>query len=201
MNSGKITGIVLAGGKSSRMGENKSLMKLNGKTMIEFSIEALSPLCEEVVISSDHQVYDFTGCAVWPDEHKDQAPMVGIFSCLRKSKTDLNILLTCDMPMVSTELLEYLLANSGESDITVPVQENGMVEPLCGIYKKGALDILEKCIEEGNFRMTDCITRSSHRLVTIGGKSPFDRTNQFLNINTPRDFEALNDILNTLKEQ
>jgi molybdopterin-guanine dinucleotide biosynthesis protein A len=195
MNAHEVTGIVLAGGRSSRMGENKSLMQLNGKRMIEFSIDALRPLCSEVIISSNYLVYDFTGCEVWPDELKDQAPMVGIYSCLKKSRTDLNIILTCDMPMIQTELLKYLLENSTGTDITVPVHENGMIEPLCGIYRKSAGIVLSKCIEEGNYSMNNCIRKASYRLVSIDNGLPVFTSNLFLNINTLVDFEAISSTL------
>ncbi|MCX6240076.1 MAG: molybdenum cofactor guanylyltransferase, partial [Bacteroidia bacterium] len=80
MNTELITGIVLAGGLSRRMGTDKSMMMLNGKSLIEYSINALKPLCHNVVISSNNFNYDFTGCEVWPDELPDQAPIVGIYS-------------------------------------------------------------------------------------------------------------------------
>lgn len=191
MSSPLITGIVLAGGRSSRMGENKSLLRLNGKTMIEYSIETLRLLCSEVVISSDDPVYDFTGCRVWPDEIKNQAPIVGIYSCLQRSDTEVNIFLTCDMPLINTHLLENLLANSADSDITVPVHGNGMIEPLCGVYKKSVAGNLKICIDEGNYSMYQCIRRANHRLVNIDERSLFFSPDLFLNINTPADFEEV----------
>jgi molybdopterin-guanine dinucleotide biosynthesis protein A len=102
MTTSKITGIVLAGGRSSRMGEDKSLMKLNGKALVEYSINALRPLCDKVIISSNIAAYDFTGCEVWPDELPDQAPIIGIYSCLKRSETELNVILSCDIPLMST---------------------------------------------------------------------------------------------------
>jgi molybdopterin-guanine dinucleotide biosynthesis protein A len=191
MSLKQVTGIVLAGGRSSRMGENKSLLKLGGKTMIEFSIGAVSPLCREVVISSDSPDYGFTGCTVWPDEIRQQAPMIGIYSCLNRSETDINIFLTCDMPLISTALLEYLLTCSSDSDITVPVHDNGMIEPLCGIYRKSAAGILKMCIDEGNYSMHGCIRRANHRLVTVDDRLPFFSGDFFQNINTPADFEDI----------
>jgi molybdopterin-guanine dinucleotide biosynthesis protein A len=191
MNPNEVTGIVLAGGRSKRMGEDKSLMRLNGKTMIEFSIDALKPLCSKVIISSKQSIYDFTGCQVWHDEIENQAPIIGIYSCLKRSETDVNIILSCDVPLISKELLEFLLANSADHEITVPIHDNGMIEPLCGIYKKSATGILKVCIDEGNFSMQDCILKASNILVKIDNLSMYFPGNQFKNINTPADFKDL----------
>lgn len=191
MNTKQITGIVLAGGRSLRMGTDKSMMKLNGKPLIEYSIDALRPLCHNVVISSNNFIYDFTGCEVWPDELPYQAPIVGIYSCLKRSTTDINIILSCDMPMMSTETLEYLLVNSKDHDITVPMHGDGFIEPLCGIYKKSSLGILKEFIDKGNFHLHESIRAASHRWITFDPQLPFFSDNMFLNINTPDDFTNL----------
>ena len=191
MNNKDITGIVLAGGRSKRMGEDKSLLKLNGKSMVEYSINALKPLCIYVVISSNQLVYDFTGCQVWPDEIPDQAPIIGIYSCLKRSETEINIFLSCDMPLMSTEMLEFLLAVSKDHDITVPIHENGRIEPLCGIYKKSAIGILKESIDKGNFSLKDCIRNAPHILVPVDNLEEFTGQNLFRNINTPSDFKDI----------
>jgi len=191
MNIELITGIVLAGGRSRRMGTDKSLMKLNGKSMIEYSIDALKPLCHNVVISSNNFIYDFTGCEVWPDELPDQAPIVGIYSCLKRSTTAINIILSCDIPLMNTAMLEYLLKNFESHDITVPVHGNGLIEPLCGIYKQSSMEVLKEFIDQGNFSLKDCIRAASHRLISIDPQLPFFSENMFLNINTIEDFNRL----------
>lgn len=191
MNTELITGIVLAGGRSRRMGTDKSLMMLNGKSMIEYSIDALKPLCHKIVISSNNFSYDFTGCEVWPDELPDQAPIVGIYSCLKRSKTDINIILSCDMPLMSTSVLEFLLSNSSNHDINVPMHGDGFIEPLCGIYKKSSMEILKEFIDNGNFRLNECIRATSHHLISIESEFPILSENMFLNINTPDDFNDL----------
>ena len=191
MNTKLITGIVLAGGRSRRMGADKSLMMLNGKAMIEYSIDALKPLCHKVVISSNNFIYDFTGCEVWPDELPDQAPIVGIYSCLKRSKTNINIILSCDMPLMSTSFLEYLLTDSADYDVTVPVHGESFIEPLCGIYNQSSVEMLGKFIGQGNFRLNECIRATSHRLVTVGSPDSVFSPNLFLNINTPDDFKIL----------
>jgi molybdopterin-guanine dinucleotide biosynthesis protein A len=191
MNTKSITGIVLAGGRSSRMGSDKSLMKLKDKALIEYAIDALKPLCSKVVISSNNFIYEFTGCEVWPDELPDRAPMIGIYSCLKRSKTDVNIILSCDMPLMSTEMLEYLLENSLNFDITVPVHGNQFIEPLCGIYKKSSIEILKECIGNGNFSLNQCIQSGTSRLVPVGPKLPFYSPELFSNINYREDFDRL----------
>ncbi|MEI7526218.1 MAG: molybdenum cofactor guanylyltransferase [Mariniphaga sp.] len=191
MTTPKITGIVLAGGRSSRMGEDKSLMRLNGKTLIEYSIDALRPICEKVIISSNNPNYDFTGCEVWPDELPDQAPIIGIYSCLKRSETELNIILSCDIPLMSASMIGFLLAKSADYDITVPVHDNGQIEPLCGVYKKSSLEILKEFIESGNFRLNDCIRLASYQFIPVDAQIPCNTPNLFLNINTPSDFGYL----------
>ncbi len=191
MNTKSITGIVLAGGRSRRMGTDKSVITLNEKTLIEYSIDALKPLCDKVVISSNNYIYAYTGCEVWPDELPDQAPIVGIYSCLKRSTTEYNIILSCDMPLMSTVMIEYLLANSESHDITVPVHDNSLIEPLCGVYKQSAMGILKKYIDRGNFRLNQCIREASHRLITVDERLPFYSTDMFSNINTPEDFQDI----------
>ncbi len=191
MNRSKITGIVLAGGRSSRMGEDKSLMKLNGKPLVEYSIDALKPLCDMVVISSGNMIYDFTGCEVWPDELPDQAPIIGIYSCLKRSETEINIFLSCDMPLMSTSMIGFLVAKSAPFDITVPIHKNGKIEPLCGIYKKSSIGIIKEFIDKGNYRLNGCIRSASCQFIDVDSQIPCNTPNLFININTPTDFGHL----------
>jgi len=194
MNTKSITGIVLAGGRSSRMGSDKSLIKLKDKSLVEYAIDALKPLCSKVVISSNNFIYDFTGCEVWPDELPYRAPMIGIYSCLKRSETDVNIILSCDMPLMSTAMLQYLLENSVNHDITVPMHEDNFIEPLCGIYKRSSIGILEKYINQENFRLNECIQAGSHQLVLAGSNLSFYTPGLFSNVNSPEDFRNISQI-------
>ena len=173
------------------MGEDKSLMKLNGKSLVEYSIDALRPFCDKVIISSNNPHYEFTGCEVWPDELSDQAPVIGIYSCLKRSDTELNIILSCDMPLMSTSMIGFLLAKSADYDITVPIHENGQIEPLCGIYKKSSSGILKDFIDKGNYRLNECIRSAYSQFIPVDSQIPCNTPNIFLNINTPTDFGYL----------
>jgi molybdopterin-guanine dinucleotide biosynthesis protein A len=181
-----LTGIVLAGGRSSRMGTDKSLMLLRGKPIISHVIEAIKPVCDQVVISSNKSVYDFTGCEVWPDLYPIQAPMIGIYSCLKRSTTDLNIVVSCDIPFVETTLFTYLLQNMEGSDIIVTVHDNYM-EPLCAIYKKKIVPALQQFIDRQNYRLFEFVESTSHKCLEISTSNFSSRI--FMNINTLDEFD------------
>jgi molybdenum cofactor guanylyltransferase len=191
MKKVEITGIVLAGGKSSRMGTNKSLLVWKGKTLVEHAIDSLKPFCSKVVISSSKQLYDFTGCETWPDLIPQQAPMIGIYSSLKHTDTEINLILSCDMPLVSIDLLKYLLDNSNGYKITIPVNENDMLEPLCGIYSRTILPEMEKHILRKNFRLHEFIETCSPQLLTINKELPFYKEDLFMNINTHAEYNKL----------
>jgi molybdenum cofactor guanylyltransferase len=191
MNMEEITGFVLAGGKSSRMGEDKSMMIWKGKRLIEYAIETLRPICSNVIISSNTDQYQFTGCEVWPDELPVQASMIGIWSCLKRSQTELNIFLSCDMPLVPASLFEYLLSNSGTYDVIVPTDSMNQIEPLCGIYRHNLIQSFERAINEKDYSLHKFIKNSNHRLLSISSDLSFFHRDMFLNINTKEDFNNL----------
>jgi molybdopterin-guanine dinucleotide biosynthesis protein A len=182
-----ITGIILAGGESTRMGQDKSLMHLQGKTLIQHAIDALRPVCARVVISADKSAYAFTGCETWPDLFAAKAAIVGILSALRRSASEVNFILSCDMPFVPTALVEYILKESHHTDIAVPIHGNGYIEPLCGVYRKNILTELERFIASDHYKILDFIGRVSHRLVEINSRHDFYSDKLFANINTPGD--------------
>jgi molybdopterin-guanine dinucleotide biosynthesis protein A len=188
MEKKDITGIVLAGGKSSRMGTDKSLIMLHNKPLIQYAIDIIKHLCQNIVISANTNKYEFTGCEVWPDEFPVQAPIIGIYSCLKRSPTNLNIVLSCDMPMITTSLFSYLLVYAKDYDIVVPVHEN-YLEPLCGIYQRSALPIMEKFIRSKNFALHEFIENTNHLSLKIpDNKFP---ASIFMNVNTLDDFNRL----------
>jgi molybdenum cofactor guanylyltransferase len=188
MNRCRITGIVLAGGRSRRMGQDKSLTLFKGRPLISYAIETLRPVCDQVVISSNQPVYEFTGCAVWPDILPLQAPMIGIYSCLKRSKTFWNIFLSCDMPMVDPRLFDFLFSRRAGADIVIPVHGNKM-EPLCGLYNRKVLPLLEKKILEREFSMQQLIGVARSRLVEISPELGFYSDSVFANMNTADDIQ------------
>ena len=189
MVPGKVTGFVLAGGLSSRMGEDKSLMFFRGKPLIMYAIEALSPLCEKVIISSNHLAYDFTGCEVWPDELPVQASINGLYSCVKRSETDWNFILTCDMPFTGSQLLTYLSDQAHGEDAVIPVHGQGLVEPLCGLYNRSALNLLEQQVKAGQYSILRFLQSIRCRYVKVGPEQEFYHKEMFSNLNSPADLD------------
>ncbi len=187
----KVTGILLAGGLSSRMGEDKSTMLFRGKPLIMYGIEALTPICEKVIISSNLSVYAFTGCEVWPDELELQAPVNGLYSCLKRSETHWNIILTCDMPFAGSRLFEYLFEQNQEVDAVIPVHGAGFVEPLCGLYSRNILIDLETRIQMQQYSVLKLLQSIRCRYVNIGPDLEFYRKEMFSNLNSPADMKDL----------
>jgi molybdenum cofactor guanylyltransferase len=191
MGPGKITGFVLAGGLSSRMGEDKSLMLFRGKPLIMYAIDSLSPLCERVIISSNLLIYDFTGCEVWPDELPLKAPINGLYSCLKRSETDWNVILTCDMPFAGSQLFAYLLEQAHGNDAVIPVHGQGFVEPLCGLYRRNTLNVLEQQVGVEQYSILKFLHSIRCSYVNIGPGQEFFNKEMFSNLNSPADLDKL----------
>jgi molybdenum cofactor guanylyltransferase len=191
MEPTEITGIVLAGGKSSRFGSDKAMANWNGKRLIENAIDILHPVCHKVIISSNNPEYSFTGCEVCPDELPIQAPMIGIYSCLKRSQTEINIILSCDIPLIPTALLKHLIEKSPGYDAIIPKHGNDQMEPLCGIYKRSLIPNLEKFIEDENYSLKYLLKFSATLFVQINPSLSFFYKDLFVNINTMEDFGKL----------
>jgi molybdenum cofactor guanylyltransferase len=195
MPPGKITGFVLAGGLSSRMGEDKSLLLFRGKPLIMYAIEALSPLCERVIISSNLLVYDFTGCEVWPDELPLKAPINGLYTCLKRSETEWNFMLTCDMPFADTSLFSCLLEQAcHDDDAVIPVHGQGLAEPLCGLYNRSILKVIDSQVRAEQYSILELLKYIRCKFVNIGPDQGFYHKEMFSNLNSPADLDKLSQI-------
>jgi len=179
----QITGVVLAGGESSRMGEDKSLMLINEQKLIEFSINALKPFCKEVLISSSKNAHQSFSCRKISDRFHKIGPIAGIQSALVHSDTDYIIILPCDSPMVKPEFVEYLISEIEPNTSIIVPKYGPHLEPLFAIYHKKVLPIVEEQIKNGDYRLTHLLELCQAKIVEVE-----DRT-CFVNINTPEDFK------------
>lgn len=147
------TGIILAGGKSSRMGEDKGLMLLNGKPMIQYVIDAVSKLTDKIIIVSNSSKYEQFGCKVIPDVVKDKGPLGGIISGLEQTTSERNWILSCDTPYISVEILRELMETMGEEQIRI-TSAGDKIHPLIGTYRKSALIPLKEQLALNELKLT-----------------------------------------------
>lgn len=185
MSKKNISGIVLAGGKSSRMGTDKGLLELNGKTFIEHVLSALIPVVDTVFIIANNGSYHKFGYPVYEDIIKDCGPMGGIYTGLVKSTTSKNIIVSCDIPFITTKTLSDIILGAGNAEIAVP-EHGGKLEPLCAIYTKGCIERFGQLLEKKEWKMQEALKYFNTTKVQFPEKKEFEKN--FININTPQEF-------------
>jgi molybdopterin-guanine dinucleotide biosynthesis protein A len=187
MNSKKnITGVILAGGKSSRMGTDKGVLELNGKKIIEHIISSIQPVVDEIIIISNNNNYDYLGLKVYSDIIKECGPLAGIHTALSYSSTEKNLVVSCDIPFINSDLLSYLVNNAGRCEVAIPVH-NGNTEPLCAVYSKKCTDRFEELISKNELKMHNVFHHFITKEIFISEKQSFYHPKLFVNINTPAE--------------
>ena len=193
MSTKKITGIVLAGGKSSRMGSDKGMIELNGKKFINKILDALAPNVGEIIIIANNGNYNNLSYAVYEDIIKDCGPIGGIYTGLVNSKTEKNIVVSCDIPFINSALIKYLIENSLKADISVPVHK-GRIEPLCATYSKKTSNELLQLIKEKEFKMRNVVRYFVTKEIYITERLSFYNERLLTNINTPEELKQQKEI-------
>ncbi len=204
-----ITGIILSGGRSSRMGENKSLMKLGGKTVIEYVYDLMKPLFGNIILSTnDPEEYSFLNIRMCEDIYPRLGPLSGIHSGLVNSSTQKNFILSCDMPLITAQMIKYLIDFKTNKPITI-ARADGYIQQLCGLYDKSCTESAEEILRtelSTEERNRDQKKRGC-RVLTLVDKAgaeiidaqilPFYSSGMYFNMNKREDYEF---VLNRLTE-
>ena len=138
-----ITPFILAGGKSQRMGTNKSFVKLDSRPLIEVVIQKVTDFFNKtpVLITNQFAEYRYLGCEMVEDITKDKGPLGGIQAGLIKAATPYIFVFACDMPFIDKKMVHYMINRLDKEDILIPRLEN-RVEPLHAIYSKQCLPVI-----------------------------------------------------------
>jgi len=183
-----ITGIILSGGKSSRMGKDKGFLTFNGKSFIQHSIDALKPVVTEIIIVSDNKKYDVFGLKRIEDAIENAGPLAGIYSGLKYSNTDYNLVLSCDIPLINTTILQKLVDAVDDDSEIIQIESQGKTMPLIALYKKQCEHTFLKLLTDGERRLQFAVNQCQVKHVILN-----ENESEFVqNINTP---EQLNTIL------
>lgn len=184
----KITAIVVAGGKSQRMGTDKGLLVLNGKTFIKHICDALQPIAgSNILIVSSNQEYDVLGFRRVEDIIENKGPVGGLYTGLKESKTKVNLVLSVDVPLVSTELLEWLIKSHDETYMVTQTKSGDKTSPLIGIYDRSMRIVFGEHMAGNQLKLGKVIEDVKHQTIEV----PENWNNQVQNINTPEEYQNL----------
>ena len=182
-----LTGIILCGGKSSRMGADKGLVNYKGKPLVQYSIELLQTYCDEVLLSCNNEDYKKFNLPLIPDEIKNIGPMGGIYSTLNSSNNEYCIIIGCDVPNINHNLINLLIHSNKlkEYDFIVPIHQ-GKIEPLCAIYSKTVLNYIQQLIMVDNYKLQELLKKGRANFIDVQYLLD-DQPDLFKNVNSLDD--------------
>jgi FdhD protein len=187
-----VTGVILAGGESRRMGSDKSLLPLGGGRFIDHAYRCLAGLFEEVVIvTNSPELYDNIPCRKVPDLYPLKGSLAGIHSGLSHARTERIFVVACDMPFLSAEVIRRLCARQAQGDVVIPAGERGP-EPLHALYHQRCLPAIEAVLDAGEKRIVRFFPQVRVHEVPASAFADCDPEGRsFRNINTPQEYFAL----------
>lgn len=189
-----IAGIIMAGGTSSRFGSNKALALFHKKPVIQHVKEAISPLFLTCLLSTNTpEAYTFLGLPTVQDIYPNAGPLGGIHAALTAIAKPRCFVVGCDMPLIDPRLIRFLctLAEQDDWDVVLPWLTSGP-EPLCAVYSRSALPVIEKNLKQDLWKLSDTVSELRVRrveepeILAIGAD-----LSTFRNINRPEDLADL----------
>ena len=184
-----ISGYILAGGKSSRLGTDKALLLVQDEPLLMRIKKLIDPFCKTVGISGLKTEYVDFNIRMVPDLYHGIGPISGIISSLKHSSTEWNLLVSVDTPFINTELIQSLIAQTGQYDCIIPEHDGG-IEPLIGLYNRQILLQLEEIISQGDYKLQRVLAKlNTHYLDCNFLVQKYPRL--FFNINRPEDYNSL----------
>ena len=186
-----VTGLILAGGASRRMGRNKALLELEGEPLAARVAAALRPVSDElIIVANDPAPYRFLDLPIVPDIQPGHGPLMGLYSGLSAALGELAIAVAVDMPFLTPQFLGLLLSLAPGYDVVIPEAE-GRLHPLCAVYRRATcLPPMEAAIARGQRRLIAFHPQVRVRRVderTLRRVSPDLRA--LINVNTPEELD------------
>ena len=181
------TAIILAGGQSSRMGANKALVEYMGRPLIEYAIDLARLFTNDILLIANNHDLDFLGIPVVSDEYTVKAPLAGIHAGLKSGSSAWNLVLSCDMPNLTKELIEKLLSLLDDDLRMVVPHHDGFLEPLCGFYHKDLIPQIENNIVAGKLSLLDLPGSVPHSFLTLADVPMAELAFLFKNVNEKND--------------
>jgi molybdopterin-guanine dinucleotide biosynthesis protein A len=189
-----VSAAILAGGRARRYGgADKASLSIGRARIIDRQLAALSPVANDIrIVANDAERYAGLGVRVIPDAIAGAGPLGGIYSALIDARHDAVIVLACDLPFVTTALLERLVVERGsgeEIDAVMPRSTRGL-EPLCAVYDRRCADVARSRIDRGLLQVAGIVEDLRVRELGPETLAAYDAGALFTNVNTPHDHEC-----------
>jgi len=187
-----MTGIILSGGKSLRMGENKAFIEIEGVPIIQRIYTLFKELFHEVIIVTNQiELFKKFDSKIYSDLLPNKGALGGLYTGLFFSNFHYSFCVACDMPFLNKSLVQYLIKRIGDEDVIVPRTKDGL-QPLHAIYSKNCLDPIKEIIEQGKFKIIDIYHRVQVKIIEEADFISLDPfRDSFINVNTPKELLSI----------
>ncbi len=184
----KMTAVILAGGNSIRMGQNKAFIKIDGVPIITRIHSLFKELFEEVsIVTNQKDLFKNFGSSIYTDLLPDKGALGGLYTGIFFSSFDYSFCVACDMPFIKRPLVEFLIRHTKDEDALVPRTTDGL-QPLHAVYSKRCLDAIRSVIDRGKHRITDFYDLVRVKIVEESEFLHLDPLREsFINVNTPEE--------------
>jgi molybdenum cofactor guanylyltransferase len=192
----EVSCIVLAGGKSARLGRNKVAETIGSKSLLERVVSCLSAFNSDIIVvtareSSLPQLTNYPGLRIIEDIYPGKGTIGGIYTGLTASETFYNLVVACDMPFIKLDLMRYMIDQAEGYDVVIPKTNNQILEPLHAIYSRNCLSPLEFLIKQGRLSVLELYPMVRVKYIDESEITKFDPEHiSFFNINTESDLNA-----------
>lgn len=179
----RATAVIMAGGRSRRMGQDKAVLDIDGTPAIKYVFDQLRVHFDEILVSSSNtEMHSIDGIKVVADEAAGKGPLMGIASALRVSRNEINFVIACDIPEVDISLVRRIINQSKGFDAVLPKTSSSKLEPLFAVYKKSMLAAIDESIIAGDYKILIPLEKCKVNYVQL------HQDEQMKNLNTMNDY-------------
>lgn len=182
---------ILCGGQSKRMGQDKALVSIHGKPMIEYVIEVAQKVTNKLYLVGNKIEYKDFGCPIISDLVTNKGPMGGIFTALKNANSPTILILSCDIPFISTKTLHKLIESIDGQNSAFLLKTNKGLQPLAGVYKKELIPELEEHLKQNELKLKSFINNVKAKTVFL------ENEEEVFNVNNTQELQLITEKLNS----